>query len=238
MNVASIKHEILEGRGYVLIPEVLSITQANEARSLVLQHAAQEKQQGKLLIDGKRERLYSLLYRGKIFEQMVQHPLVLEVVEAILGSEITLGGFSAHILHPGATEMGVHVDYPYWAMEPPFPKHPVMEVQAIWMVEDFTENNGAPLFAPESQKRCSLPSVPDFNRVAQKITGQAGSVVLSHGLAWHNTSANTANEPRVSILGNYALKFVRPLENPFREARQEVLDRASPKLKELLSGYD
>lgn len=44
---------------------------------------------------------------------------------------MTLGGFSAHILDPGAINMGAHVDYPYFAMTPPYPATPVMEVQAI-----------------------------------------------------------------------------------------------------------
>ena len=237
MNITSITKEIVEGKGYVLIPDVLSKAEAQEARSLVLHYAQQEKQQGTLLIDGLRERVYGLIYKGEIFEQMVQHPQVMAVAETILGEDLTLGGFSAHILHPGATSMGVHVDYPYWAMEPPYPQHPVMEVQAIWMVEDFTEANGAPLFAPDSQKLGRSPDLQRFAQTAQKITGKAGSVVLSHGLTWHNTSANSSREPRVSILGNYALKIVRPLEEPMQGMRQEVIDRASPKLKKLL-GYD
>ncbi|MHC0065393.1 hypothetical protein ACWATR_21265 [Nostoc sp. UIC 10890] len=38
----------------------------------------------------------------------------------------------------------------------------------------------------------------------------------------------------MTILGNYAPKYVRPLENPLHDMQQEVLDRASPKLKQLL----
>ncbi|HEY9743407.1 MAG TPA: phytanoyl-CoA dioxygenase family protein [Coleofasciculaceae cyanobacterium] len=158
--------------GYVLIPELLSATQAQEARSLILKLAEEERQQGKLLIDGERERLFNLVYKGEIFEFMVQHPRVIEIIEAILGEDMTLGGFSAHILNPGATNMGMHVDYPYWTMRLPFPASPVMEVQVIWMVEDFTEDNGAPIFAPGSQKFCSPPDLEHFFKVAQKVTGK------------------------------------------------------------------
>lgn len=233
-DIASLVDEIIQGKGYVLIPEVLSATQAEEARSLVLKLVEDERQQGKLLIDGKRERLFSLVYKGEIFEFMVQHPKVIDVIEQILGEDMTLGGFSAHVLKPGATNMGVHVDYPYWTMKPPFPASPVMEVQVIWMVEDFTEDNGAPIFVPGSQKFCSPPDLEHFSKAAQKIIGKAGSVVISHGLCWHDTSVNSAEKPRVSILGNYAPKFVRPLEDPSHDMRQEVVDRASPKLKQLL----
>ncbi|MEH2292243.1 phytanoyl-CoA dioxygenase family protein [Nostoc sp.] len=150
---------------------------------------------------------------------------------------MTLGTFSAHILNAGATNMGVHVDYPYWTMKPPFPAYPVMEIQVIWMVEDFTQENGAPVFAPGSQKLCSLPDLAHFSKIAEKVTGKAGSVVISHGLCWHDTSVNYSQKPRVSILGNYAPKFVRPFKNPLDDMQQEVIDRASPKLKQLL-GYE
>ncbi len=233
-NVRSLVEEILEGKGYILIPEVLSPAQAEEARSLVLRIAEQEKPQGKVLINEQKERVYGLVYKGEIFELMVQHPRVIQVVEAILGQDATLGGFSAHILNPGATSMGVHVDYPYWTMTSPFPAYPVMEIQVIWMVEDFTSENGAPVFAPNSQKLCSPPDLVQFSKISQKVTGKAGSVVISHGLCWHDTSVNSAQKTRVSILGNYAPKFVRPLEDPLQDMQQEVLDRATPKLKQLL----
>lgn len=236
-EVANLVDEIIQGKGYVLIPELLSTKQAQEARSLVLKLAEEERHQGKLLIDGDKERLYGLIYKGEIFEVMVQHPTVIEIIETILGTDMTLGGFSSHILNPGATNMGVHVDYPYWTMKPPFPAYPVMEVQVIWMVEDFTEENGAPLFAPGSQKLCSPPDLVHFSNIAEKVTGKAGSVVLSHGLCWHDTSVNSTQKPRVSILGNYGPKFVRPLEDPLHNVRQEVLERATPKLKQLL-GYE
>jgi len=178
-----------------------------------------------------------LLEEAAIFEQMVQHPRVIEVAEAILGSDMTLGGFSAHILYPGASNMGAHVDYPYFTMTPPYPATPVMEVQAIWMMEDFTETNGAPLFAADTQKLCQFPDPKKFAELAQKVTGKAGSVVLSHGLSWHDTSMNQSDQPRVSVLGNYNPKFIRPLENPAQYLSPTFLDQASPKLKQLL-GYE
>lgn len=121
---------------------------------------------------------------------MVQHPTVLALIEAILGDDITLGGFSAHVLHPEATSMGVHVDYPYWAMKPTFPTYPILEVQVIWLVEDLTAENGSPVFAPGSQKFGNSPDLEHFDQVAQKLTGKAGSAVISHGLCWHDTSFN------------------------------------------------
>ena len=235
-DTASLAEEIVQGKGYVLLPELFTPREISEARLHIL-NLATEQPTGRFLKTGERSRLYRLLDEAAIFEQMVQHPRVIEVVEAILGSDMTLGGFSAHILYPGATNMGAHVDYPYFTMTPPYPETPVMEVQAIWMMEDFTETNGAPLFAADTQKLCQFPDPKKFSELAQKVTGKAGSVVLSHGLSWHDTSMNQSDQPRVSVLGNYNPKFIRPLENPDQYLSPAFIEQASPKLKQLL-GYE
>ncbi|MGL5062611.1 MAG: phytanoyl-CoA dioxygenase family protein [Microcoleus sp.] len=108
-----------------------------------------------------------------------------------------------------------------------------MEVQAVWMMEDFIETNGAPLFAANTQKLCQFIDGKKFVELAQKVTRKAGTVVLSHGLCWHDTSINYSDRPRVSVLGNYNPKFVRPLENSVVSVSPTFLDRASPKLKQL-----
>ncbi|MGK7927265.1 MAG: phytanoyl-CoA dioxygenase family protein [Spirulina sp.] len=226
--------EIIEGKGYILLPEVLTREEAKEARSLVLDRAERERQQGKILRHENRERLYGLIYKGTIFEEMVQHPRVLAIIEKILGTDIVLGGFSAHLLYQDAIRMGCHVDYPYWAMPAPFPTQPILEVQVIWLVEDFTENNGAPLFAADTQKLRTWPDAKKFDKIAKKITGKAGSVLISHGLCWHDTSENLTATPRVSLLGNYTPPFVHPLEENLYDLNLDVIDRATPQLKKLL----
>jgi ectoine hydroxylase-related dioxygenase (phytanoyl-CoA dioxygenase family) len=234
MNLDSIIPEILEGKGYVLLPDLLTPKEAEEARNLVLQFAEKERQIKKINVQGVRERIYGLIYKGEIFQKMVQHPTVLSIIEGILGEDLILGGFSAHILHPGAQRMGVHVDYPYWAMSSPYPLFPVLEIQVIWLVEDFTENNGAPLFVPGSQKLAIKPDLEKFEKAAEKITGKAGTAIISHGLCWHCTSVNSSDRSRVSILGNYTPQFIHPLEDNLFDFQSQVIEQATPKLKHLL----
>jgi ectoine hydroxylase-related dioxygenase (phytanoyl-CoA dioxygenase family) len=235
-DVVAFVREIVEGKGYVLLPELFTAKEMAEARLRILKLAS-EQPTGRFLSVEQRSRLYGLLREGEIFEQMVQHPRVIEVIEVILGTDMTLGGFSAHILDPGAVNMGVHVDYPYFTMKPPYPATPVMEIQAIWMLEDFTETNGAPLFAAGTQRLCQFPEPTKFVELAKKVTGKAGSVVLSHGLCWHDTSSNNSERPRISVLGNYNPKFVRPLESLAQKIPQAFMEHANPKLRKLL-GFD
>lgn len=223
--------EILSGVGYVVIPDVLSPEMAEEMRSQVLELARDCPR------EENRQRIYGLMYRDPRFAALVEQPQVFAIAREILGDSLRLGGFSAHILHGGASSMGIHVDYPYWAMEPPFPDRPVLEVQAIWMLEDFDEANGAPIFAPGSQTLCDKPDVKRFDRTARPVSGQAGSVVISHGLCWHDTGKNHTTKSRVSLLTNYTAKFIQPLEDFRYGCDRQALDQASPTLKHLLR-YD
>ncbi len=233
-QVPHLVKEIVEGQGYVVLPDLITPEEAKTARDLVLQLADRERQTGELVTQKAKERLYGLIYKGEIFRKLVQHPTVLSAIEAILGEDLILGGFSAHILHPQAKRMGVHVDYPYWAMTSPYPPYPILEIQVIWLVEDFTEESGAPLFTPSSHKLAIEPNLEHFEQTAQKITGKAGSAIISHGLCWHDTSVNSTDLPRVSILGNYTPEYIHPLENHLFAYQTEVVDRATPQLKHLL----
>ncbi|MGV2829279.1 phytanoyl-CoA dioxygenase family protein [Myxosarcina sp. GI1(2024)] len=232
-NIQDLTQEIIHGRGYVTLPNLISPQEAETARHLVLERAERDRQRDKSRRSNK-ERVYGLIYQGQIFERLVQNSTLLSVIEAILGEDLILGGFSAHILHPGASPMGVHVDYPYWAMSSPFPQYPILEIQVIWLVEDFTEDNGAPLFAAATQKLPTKPDLEKFAQIAEKVTGTAGTAIISHGLCWHDTSENRSDRPRVSLLGNYTPQYIHPLENNLFEYQPAVFQRATPKLKHLL----
>ena len=233
-EVLELANEIIAGKGYVILPDLITPEEAQTGRDLVFELASQARNTDTPVTLGEKERVYGLIYQGEIFCKLVQHPSIISLIQAILGEDIILGGFSAHILHPQAQRMGVHVDYPYWAMKPPYFSHPILEIQVIWLVEDFTSENGAPLFVPGSQKLADKPNLRQFEIAAQKITGTAGSAIISHGLCWHDTSVNSTNTPRVSILGNYTPQYVHPLENHHFAYQPKSVEEATPLLKKLM----
>ena len=228
--------QLIDGPGYVLIPNLMTASEAAEARSRVLEIASSSwaSDFGRRNDKIGQQHVRGLLAHSEIFERMVQHPALIEIAEAMLGDDMTLGAYSARILHPGSIEMGVHVDYPYWAMRGPFTLRPPLMVQVIWMLQDFTEHNGATLVAPHSQLRCARPNREQFAREAIKITGAAGDATISHGLLWHDTSQNHSAEPRVAVLINYGLKVIRPLDSEIAKLPLAVMERATPKLRQLL----
>jgi ectoine hydroxylase-related dioxygenase (phytanoyl-CoA dioxygenase family) len=233
---AQIVAEITDGNGYAILPNLIPPIEAAAAREILLGCTDTPLVKGlpaRNIATGQRT-VGSLLHRGEIFERLVQHPALLEVAEALLGDDMTLSSYAARILEPGAREMGAHIDYPYWAMRGPFAIRPVLMLQVIWMMQDFTEENGATLVVPGSQRRGLPPDAAAFANEAIVVTGSSGSAIVSHGLLWHDTSRNRSAKPRVSMLINYGLKVIRPMEPAIATVPAEVIERATPKLRRLL----
>jgi ectoine hydroxylase-related dioxygenase (phytanoyl-CoA dioxygenase family) len=235
-SAAEITEEILGGQGYVILPDLMSTSEANEARAIAIAQASSSGAAGNSPSNQKIKHgnARGLLHHGELFERLVQHPKIIEIAEELLGDDMTLSSYSCRVIWSGATEMGVHVDYPYWAMRGPFAVRPALMLQVIWMLQDFTEDNGATLVAPCSQLLASRPDTERFRREAIKLTGSTGTAVLTHGLLWHDTSQNHTDQPRVSLLINYGQKVIRPLDAQIADVAPEVLERATPKLRQLL----
>jgi len=66
------------------------------------------------------------------------------------------------------------------------------------------------------------------------MTGDVGDVVLFYGVMWHCAMPNNADHDRNAVLINYLPKWVKPLEDMPAALPQDVLDGASPDLRQLL----
>ena len=56
-------------------------------------------------------RVWNLLNKSKMFEKMVQHPKIVEIIEPILGDDFQLGSVATNTLFPGEfpTEKGLYL---------------------------------------------------------------------------------------------------------------------------------
>ncbi len=73
-----------------------------------------------------------------------------------------------------------------------------------------------------------------FHANAARQTGRAGDCVVFNGMVWHCAMPNHSDADRTAVLVEYLAKFVTPLEDQKRGVRQEVVDRASPMLRQLM----
>ena len=80
------------------------------------------------------------------FMSLIDHPDVLGFIESVLGAQLILGSCNARIVRPGDPLQGFHSDIPSQLRRS---GAPVM-VNAVWMLDPFTEENGATRFVPGS----------------------------------------------------------------------------------------
>ena len=178
------------------------------------------------------QRVFMLLNRGMHFVRIAEHPSALAVAERVLGPELLLSSITANIAQPGNSAQQLHADQEY-AHEPWL--HP-LTVQVVWMLDDFTQENGATRVVQGSHRWGRRPSGAEPDTV--RMLGKAGSVGFLDGRVWHGTSVNvTATERRCGIFAYYCVPYLRQQENVFRSLAPEVRRGMSRRMRTLL-GYD
>ncbi len=98
----------------------------------------------------------------------------------------------------GFGQQGLHTDWPARAGDPAF------VLTALWMLDDFTESNGATRVVPGThQLRTPVPKAlaqPLAHHPRELVvTGQAGSVLLFDGHLWHSGTRNRSGAPRRAV---------------------------------------
>ncbi len=230
-EVTATRHALLDGDGYTRLEALLPPQEAASVREEMLERLAEGREVGKGVI-----RMADIVHWGERFERLATHPRLLAVAHDLLGRDATLGAFSGRVLLPGCERGALHVDWPYWAMNPGMPVAPPLMLQVIWMMEPFTAENGGTEIAPGSQRWEGAPDPTRFAEHMVQATGNAGDAIVSHGLLWHRTACNVSAAPRVAVLINYTQLTVREMAplGPFDDAFRE---RADPALSALL-GFD
>jgi hypothetical protein len=225
-------HEaLIRGEGFTVLSSLMTEGEAARVRDSILNHLEQAVDER----DGVA-RLSNLLAVDTSFDAYVTNPMLLGLAHRMLGPDARLAALGARVLMPGCELGGLHVDYPYWAMDPGMPVEPALMLQVIWMLEPFTKDNGGTWVAPGSQAWGEYPSEKRFADSAVQITGNAGDAVVSHGLLWHRTAKNRTDEPRVALLINYSQLAIQPM-TPMGPFTDEYRAGASAELRALL-GFD
>ena len=227
----------LDQSGFLLLKDVVSASAASQLRERSLELAMAEQKAGKghtYLPNKTAQRVWNLIDKGEIFEEVIQHPQMLDAMEYLLGSDCTLSSFTVNILYPGAPDAGLHIDYPLSALPTPRPNFP-MVANSVWFLDDFTTENGATSCVPGSHQRLeALPEGGVEYEDEQQICGSQGSVLIVNGAAWHGSSENRSNTPRVALLGFFCRSILKPQQDHLKIVSNEVIERATPTLKRLL----
>jgi ectoine hydroxylase-related dioxygenase (phytanoyl-CoA dioxygenase family) len=232
----------LDEYGLCILAELLTPEQVAHMRQLILSELEADEARGELAVrdwigdsDDKSRRLWRLPNRHKVFCDLVEHPVSLEMMRYLLGDFMLLSSSSANVPAPGNVRMMMHADQNFTIT-------PVREVSLVatsaWMIDAFTPSNGATCVVPRSHLRKRNPEYPhEGEDEAIPVTGPAGSLLILDGRLWHQTGSNQTQKDRVAIFNYYSRSWVRTVENWQLHLSPQVLSEASPTLRQLF-GYD
>jgi ectoine hydroxylase-related dioxygenase (phytanoyl-CoA dioxygenase family) len=169
-------------------------------------------------------RIRDFVNRHSHFDELYLYPQVLQACCRVIGQPFRLSTIHARTVKPRIAAQRLHVDFAGDAQGWPM-------VGFIWMIDDFTPENGATCFLPGSQ---GMDPAPATSTVASAC-GPAGSVIVFNGAVWHGHGANRTDSPRRSIQGAYIRRTAISRENLPSRMQPETLDRIGPLAKYLLA---
>jgi ectoine hydroxylase-related dioxygenase (phytanoyl-CoA dioxygenase family) len=181
-------------------------------------------------------RLANLVDKGEVFRRAIALPAVLERVRHVLGREIKLSSLNARSVDP-KSDVGqpLHVDMAaipdengYWVCN------------TVWMLDDFTPDNGATRMIPGSHKWKTRPQdvlddpmAPHPDEVL--LTGKAGGIAVMNAHMWHGGTANRSPKPRLAMHAFYCRRDKPQQQYQKQLLRQEVQASLTGDLRDLLA---
>jgi ectoine hydroxylase-related dioxygenase (phytanoyl-CoA dioxygenase family) len=180
-------------------------------------------------------RLANLVDKGDVFRAVIAHPLVLEYVRHVLAPDLKLSSLNARSVSPGGGTQPLHADMAalpdargYWVCN------------TVWMLDDYTPDNGALRLVPGSHRRGQLPQQALADPLADHpeqvlVTGRAGTVVVLNAHAWHAGTANRTDRPRTAVHAFYCRRDRPQQQYQKRLLRPEVQRSLPPELRDLLA---
>ena len=208
----------LAQEGWCVVPDVLCAERARTVLDRLWAAATESERRGAATYmpvldpNASNVRVFYLLELDAVFRELIQHPLAVDLVRAVVGREFLISNFTANIARPGSKSMALHSDQ---SLVVPEPWLAPWAVNIIWCLTDVSFENGATLYVPGShlwRGRADVP--PDADKRLKPFEAKAGSIIVMDGRMWHTSGANiTQDQDRALLFGYYTAPFLRPQVN-------------------------
>jgi ectoine hydroxylase-related dioxygenase (phytanoyl-CoA dioxygenase family) len=188
----------------------------------------------------KTERIYTLVARGKVFEELAADARLMALIGRFLQPNFLLSASHAISLGPGETAQSIHSDDNFYRQ--PRPRPPI-GISVIGAIDDFTKANGATEVIPGSHlwgEPGASGRPNDMAEIEQMLVPMeipAGAALVFPGTLLHRGGANVTDKPRLAFTNQYCEPWARPQENFWLSVPKEQVREMSPRLQALL-GYE
>lgn len=148
-------------------------------------------------------RLSDLINKDPMFDFCYTHPRLLAAIRHVLTDDFKVHSLNSRATLPGEGQQGLHMD---WGPDGPEDLDRLRNghyfvANSIWLLDDFTEANGATRLVPGSHTWAQPPHEAMKDPTASHpeevlVKGRAGEVVVFNGHTWHGGTLNRTDRMR------------------------------------------
>jgi ectoine hydroxylase-related dioxygenase (phytanoyl-CoA dioxygenase family) len=198
--------DMLDEQGYLPLPGILNAGDVAALARLFDQLVTDEGDQAGLEAHQEQgaDRLANLVDKDPMFDLCWNNPHQLAAISHVLDwQDFKVFSLNGRAALPGQGHQGLHVD---WSAAVPPGDYQICN--SIWMLDDFTEDNGATRIVPGSHRWGRLPQ-DDMADPRQPhpdeilVLGSAGTAVIFNSHLWHGGTLNRTSQPRRGLHSAY-----------------------------------
>lgn len=225
---------LVKTRGYALVPDFYSDAICAQLTS-PLESAIETYQPVDISERSALDRyhIHDLMNRDFIYCQFLEDPRLQQLLSPLLGDHWIMYAFTSSSLPPGKGNYGsrIHNDCPRFS-----PGY-IFNVGLIWLLDDFTADNGGTYVLPASQHIEAPPSEALFNRNSMQLEAKRGSLLVFDARLYHRAGENHTDNWRHSLTLNACRSYMKQRMDWVRFIRSDFSDRLNDQARRIL-GFD
>jgi ectoine hydroxylase-related dioxygenase (phytanoyl-CoA dioxygenase family) len=195
--------QFLDQNGYLTLPGILSASELDAIRNRLAELLDQEKENAGKEVHQETgtARLANLIDKGDVFRVFFTHPRVLAALAHVLSHDMKISSLNSRAALPGQGLQGLHAD---WHHNRPIEPGQYQVCNSIWLIDDFTKDNGATRLVAGSHRSGKVPSQvmanpSDAHPDQELLIAPAGTVAVFNSHTWHGGTLNRTSAPRRAI---------------------------------------
>ncbi len=209
-TLSAAEKKSLDEEGYLPLPGILKPAQVQSLKSRLQDLDEEEGEDAGKEVhqeDGTA-RLANLVNKDPLFDLIWTNPRLLAAMSHVLDGDLKLSSLNARASLPGHGLQALHCDgsptNPDFAPLSENGRKRFLGCNSIWLLSDFTPENGATRLVPGSHRsgldpRQDLddPQAPHPDEML--VLGKAGTVFVFNAFTWHGGTLNRSDSPRHAL---------------------------------------
>jgi ectoine hydroxylase-related dioxygenase (phytanoyl-CoA dioxygenase family) len=228
----------LDELGYTVLPSFMSTGLLAQLRCRVdaLFEEEGDRAGAEFKLEPGARRLANLVDKGEVFRRSIADRTILDYIAKVLGAEFKLSSLNARSANPhNGVGQPLHADMGAIADERGY-----WVCNTVWLLDDFTEDNGALRVVPGSHRWGKLPQQVLADPAAAHpdellLTGRAGDVFVMNAHMWHGGTENRTDSQRRAMHAFYCRRDKPQQQYQKQLLREETQRACTPQQRAILA---